>query len=40
MALAREWCLRGRRVRYTTASALVQELLAAKRDLTLNVREK
>jgi DNA replication protein DnaC len=36
MALAREWCLRGRRVRYTTASALVQELLAAKRDLTLN----
>jgi DNA replication protein DnaC len=37
MALAREWCLRGRRVRYTTASALVQELLAAKRDLTLNV---
>ncbi|WP_332823212.1 IS21-like element helper ATPase IstB [Stutzerimonas kunmingensis] len=36
MALAREWCLRGRRVRYTTASALVQELLTAKRDLALN----
>lgn len=36
MALAREWCLRGRRVRYTTASALVQDLLAAKRDLALN----
>lgn len=36
MALAREWCLRGRRVRYTTAAKLVQELLAAKRDLKLN----
>jgi DNA replication protein DnaC len=35
-ALGREWCLRGRKVLYTTAAALVQELLAAKRDLTLN----
>jgi len=36
VSLAREWCLRGRRVLYTTAAALVQELLAAKRDLQLN----
>lgn len=36
IALGREWCLRGRRVLYTTAAALVQELLANKRDLTLN----
>jgi DNA replication protein DnaC len=35
-ALGREWCLRGRRVFFTTASALVQDLLAAKRDLRLN----
>ena len=35
-ALAREWCLRGRRVLYTTAAMLVQELLVAKRDLCLN----
>lgn len=35
-ALGREWCLRGRKVLYTTAAALVQELLAAKRDLKLN----
>lgn len=35
-ALGREWCLRGRRVYFTTASALVQDLLAAKRDLKLN----
>jgi DNA replication protein DnaC len=34
--LAREWCLRGRRVLYTTAALLVQELLVAKRDLQLN----
>ena len=34
--LAREWCLRGRKVRYTTAAMLVQELLVAKRDLKLN----
>lgn len=36
-ALGREWCLRGRKVCFTTASSLVQELLAAKRDLKLNV---
>ena len=35
-ALGREWCLRGRRVLYTTAAALVQDLLVAKRDLHLN----
>jgi DNA replication protein DnaC len=35
-AIAREWCLRGRQVLFTTASALVQDLLAAKRDLKLN----
>lgn len=35
-ALGREWCLRGRRVYFTSASALVQDLLAAKRDLRLN----
>ncbi len=36
-ALGREWCLRGRRVFFTTASALVQDLLAARRDLKLNL---
>lgn len=36
IALGREWCLRGRRVLYTTAAALVQELLVSKRDLSLN----
>jgi DNA replication protein DnaC len=35
-ALGREWCLRGRKVYYTTAAALVQDLLTAKRDLKLN----
>lgn len=35
-ALAREWCLKGRPVLYTNAAALVQNLLAAKRDLRLN----
>ena len=35
-ALAREWCLRGRRVFFTSASSLVQDLLSAKRDLKLN----
>lgn len=35
-SLAREWCLRGRHIYFTTAAALVQELLAAKRDLKLN----
>lgn len=36
IALGREWCLRGRRVLYTTAAALVQNLLISKRDLMLN----
>lgn len=36
IAFAREWCFRGRRVYFTSASALVQDLLAAKRDLKLN----
>jgi DNA replication protein DnaC len=36
IALGREWCLRGRRVLYTTAASLVQELLRHKRDLSLN----
>lgn len=36
IALGREWCLRGRRVLYTTAAALVQDLLVSKRDLSLN----
>jgi len=35
-ALGREWCLRGRKVLWTTTAALVQDLLAAKRDLELN----
>lgn len=35
-ALGREWCLRGRKVLYTTASALVQDLLAAKNEFKLN----
>lgn len=35
-ALGREWCMRGRHTFFTTASALVQDLLAAKRDLKLN----
>jgi DNA replication protein DnaC len=34
-ALGRQWCLRGRRVLFTTAAMLVQELLVAKRDLRL-----
>jgi DNA replication protein DnaC len=39
-ALGREWCLRGRQVFFTSASSLVQELLAAKRDLKLNAMLK
>ena len=35
-SLGREWCLRGRRILYTTAAMLVQDLLVAKRDLLLN----
>ena len=36
IALAREWCLRGRKILYITASQLVQQLLAAKAILKLN----
>jgi DNA replication protein DnaC len=35
IALAREWCLQGRRVYYTNAANLVQQLLQAKQDLKL-----
>lgn len=35
LALAQEWCLQGRRVYYITATQLVQDLLKAKRELTL-----
>ena len=40
IALAQEWCLQGRRVHYTTAAQLMQNLLKAKRDLTLNAYVK
>lgn len=36
IALAREWCLQGRHILYSTAASIVQELLVAKRDLKLN----
>lgn len=36
IGLAREWCLRGRTAYFTTAAALVQDLLKAKRDLKFN----
>lgn len=36
VSLGQEWCLRGRRVFFTSAAALVQDLLSAKRDLRLN----
>lgn len=36
LGLAREWCLQGRSVFYISAAALVQDLLLAKRELTLN----
>lgn len=39
-ALSREWCLRGRKVLFASASSLVQDLLAAKKDLRLNVMLK
>lgn len=39
-ALGYEWCQRGRKVLYTTAAALVQDLLVAKRDLKLNEQIK
>lgn len=35
IALAREWCLQGHRVYYTSAAALVQQLLQAKQQLKL-----
>lgn len=35
MALAREWCLLGRRVKFFTAAKLVQMLLQAKQELKL-----
>lgn len=35
-SLAREWCLRGRHTHFTTAAALVQNLLKAKKDLKFN----
>jgi DNA replication protein DnaC len=36
IALAKEWCLRGRRVLYTTAAHLVQDLLEARKTINLN----
>jgi DNA replication protein DnaC len=36
IALAREWCLQGRRVYYTQAAHLVQQLLQAKQALKLS----
>ena len=36
VALGREWCLRGRRVLYSTAARLVQDLLSSKQNLSLN----
>ena len=35
IALAREWCLQGRRVYYTNAAHLVQQLLQSKQELKL-----
>ena len=35
IGLAREWCLTGRKVFYTTAASLVQQLLEAKSNLRL-----
>lgn len=36
IALAREWCLHGRKCLYLTAASLVQELLIAKNKFSLN----
>ena len=36
IALAQEWCMQGRRVHYTTAAQLLQNLLKAKAELKLN----
>jgi len=35
IALAREWCLQGRKCLYTTAASLVQDLLVAKNKMNL-----
>lgn len=36
LALAQEWCMQGRKVHYTTAAQLLQNLLKAKTELKLN----
>lgn len=36
LALAQEWCMQGRKVYYTTAAQLLQDLLKAKAELKLN----
>lgn len=36
IALAQEWCLQGRRILYTTAAKLIQDLLKAKTELKLH----
>jgi len=36
MGMAREWCLRGRKILFKTAASLVQDLLVAKKELLLN----
>ncbi len=36
IALAQEWCMQGRKVHYTTAAQLIQDLLKAKAELKLN----
>ena len=36
IALTREWCLKGRRVFYSSACSLVQELLRAKQSMSLD----
>ena len=36
IAMAREWCMRGRKVLFKTAASLVQDLLIAKKELMLN----
>lgn len=37
IALAHEWCLKGRRILYTTAASLIQELLRAKQAIALDL---
>jgi len=36
LAFAQEWCMQGRKVRYTTTASLIQTLLKAKKELTLD----